>query len=100
MRWSAFARAKPAIASSSSMTSTNLRPGPKRAQRNNPRLSLRHDTVLQNRFLTLLMNTLPGIGQERVYYKNVQVNGPNIFYREAGPANGPVILLLHGVPTS
>jgi len=28
------------------------------------------------------------------------VNGLNIFYREAGPANGPVILLLHGVPTS
>ena len=46
------------------------------------------------------MNTLPGIGQERVFYKTVQVNGLNIFYREAGPANGPVILLLHGVPTS
>src|SRR5882762_1609293 len=50
--------------------------------------------------LRLLMNTLPGIGQERVFYKTVQVNGPNIFYREAGPANGPVILFLHGVPTS
>src|SRR6266571_4983637 len=50
--------------------------------------------------LALLMNTLPGIGQERVSYKTVQVNGLNIFYREAGPANGPVILLLHGVPTS
>ena len=50
--------------------------------------------------LALLMNTLPGIGQERVFYKTGQVNGLNIFYREAGPANGPVILLLHGVPTS
>src|SRR5258708_7099545 len=50
--------------------------------------------------LALLMNTLPGIGQERVLYKTVQVDGLNIFYREAGPANGPVILLLHGVPTS
>jgi pimeloyl-ACP methyl ester carboxylesterase len=50
--------------------------------------------------LALLMNTLPGIGQEHVFYKTVQVNGLNIFYREAGPANGPVILLLHGVPTS
>ncbi len=50
--------------------------------------------------LALLMNTLPGIGQERVFYKTVQVNGLNIFYREAGPVNGPVILLLHGVPTS
>ena len=50
--------------------------------------------------LALLMNTLPVIGQERVFYKTVQVNGLNIFYREAGPVNGPVILLLHGVPTS
>jgi pimeloyl-ACP methyl ester carboxylesterase len=50
--------------------------------------------------LALLMNTLPGIGQEHVSYKTVQVDGLNIFYREAGPANGPVILLLHGVPTS
>ena len=50
--------------------------------------------------LALLMNTLPGIGQERVFYKTVQVDALNIFYREAGPANGPVILLLHGVPTS
>ena len=50
--------------------------------------------------LAMLMNTLPGIGQERVFYKTVQVNGLNIFYREAGPTNGPVILLLHGVPTS
>ena len=50
--------------------------------------------------LALLMNTLPGIGQERVFYKTVQVGALNIFYREAGPANGPVILLLHGVPTS
>jgi pimeloyl-ACP methyl ester carboxylesterase len=50
--------------------------------------------------VTLLMNTLPGFGQERVFYKTIQVNGLNIFYSEAGPANGPVILLLHGVPTS
>jgi pimeloyl-ACP methyl ester carboxylesterase len=50
--------------------------------------------------LALLMNALPGMGQERVVYKTVQVDGLNIFYREAGPANGPVILLLHGVPTS
>ena len=50
--------------------------------------------------LALLMNTLSSNGQESVSYKTVQVEGLNIFYREAGPANGPVILLLHGVPTS
>lgn len=46
------------------------------------------------------MNTIHGFTQERVLYKTVQVDGLNIFYREAGPTNGPVILLLHGVPTS
>ncbi len=50
--------------------------------------------------LALLMNTLDGFGQEGVRYKTVQVDGLNIFYREAGPTGGPVILLLHGVPTS
>jgi pimeloyl-ACP methyl ester carboxylesterase len=30
----------------------------------------------------------------------IEVNGLNIFYREAGPADAPVLLLLHGYPTS
>lgn len=33
-------------------------------------------------------------------YKTVTVKGLNIFYREAGPSNGPAILLLHGFPSS
>jgi pimeloyl-ACP methyl ester carboxylesterase len=33
-------------------------------------------------------------------YKTVTVDGVNIFYREAGSANDPTILLLHGFPTS
>src|SRR6266446_3513925 len=56
MRWSAFAQAKPAIASSSLTTSTNLGPSLSRARRNNPRLRLRHEARLQNR--------LPGIAYE------------------------------------
>src|SRR5215467_16120753 len=35
-----------------------------------------------------------------VRYKDVAVEGNSIFYREAGPENGPTILLLHGFPTS
>ncbi|MDW9382387.1 alpha/beta fold hydrolase [Chryseobacterium sp. JV558] len=34
------------------------------------------------------------------HYRNIQVNDLNLFYREAGPANAPTILLLHGYPTS
>jgi pimeloyl-ACP methyl ester carboxylesterase len=35
-----------------------------------------------------------------VHYKTIQAGGINIFYREAGPADAPVILLMHGYPTS
>lgn len=33
-------------------------------------------------------------------HKTVNVNGLDIFYREAGPKDAPTILLLHGFPTS
>ena len=35
-----------------------------------------------------------------IHYRTVQVNGIDIFYREAGPADAPVVVLLHGFPTS
>lgn len=35
-----------------------------------------------------------------VHYRTVKVDGLDIFYREAGPKDAPVILLLHGFPTS
>lgn len=37
---------------------------------------------------------------EPVSYHTVTVDGFKIFYREAGPADAPVLLLLHGFPTS
>jgi pimeloyl-ACP methyl ester carboxylesterase len=33
-------------------------------------------------------------------HKTIKVDGLDIFYREAGPADAPVLLLLHGFPTS
>lgn len=35
-----------------------------------------------------------------VYYRKIQVNDLNLFYREAGAKTAPTILLLHGYPTS
>ncbi|WJH39523.1 alpha/beta hydrolase [Aliirhizobium terrae] len=35
-----------------------------------------------------------------VHYRNATIDGVNMFYREAGPVDGPVVLLLHGFPTS
>jgi hypothetical protein len=34
------------------------------------------------------------------HYRKATIDGVSIFYREAGPADGPVFLLLHGFPTS
>ena len=34
------------------------------------------------------------------HYRTKEVDGVKIFYREAGPADAPVVLLLHGFPTS
>ncbi len=35
-----------------------------------------------------------------VFHRTVEIEGLDIFYREAGPKDGPVVLLLHGFPTS
>lgn len=35
-----------------------------------------------------------------INYRRVQIDGREIFYREAGPANAPVMVLLHGFPSS
>lgn len=38
--------------------------------------------------------------QLAVHYRTARVNDLDIFYREAGPQDAPVVLLLHGFPTS
>jgi pimeloyl-ACP methyl ester carboxylesterase len=37
---------------------------------------------------------------QHVFYRTVKIDGLNIFYREAGPKDAPVILFLHGLPSS
>src|ERR1700753_1295485 len=34
------------------------------------------------------------------HHRAVTIDGVKVFYREAGPADSPVVLLLHGFPTS
>src|SRR5882762_2438391 len=34
------------------------------------------------------------------FYRTIQIDGLSIFYREAGPKDGPTLLLLHGLPSS
>ncbi|MBB4928523.1 pimeloyl-ACP methyl ester carboxylesterase [Kitasatospora kifunensis] len=33
-------------------------------------------------------------------YRSVDVDGLNVFYRESGPQDGPIVLLLHGFPSA
>lgn len=35
-----------------------------------------------------------------IHYRTETIDGTKVFYREAGPAGAPVLLLLHGFPTS
>jgi pimeloyl-ACP methyl ester carboxylesterase len=35
-----------------------------------------------------------------VHYRTASIEGVNVFYREAGPADAPAVVLLHGFPTS
>lgn len=35
-----------------------------------------------------------------VHYRTMSIDGVDVFFREAGPADQPVVLLLHGFPTS
>ncbi len=38
--------------------------------------------------------------RHNITYRTVQVDGLNIFYREAGPTDAPAMLFLHGFPSS
>ncbi|MEO8173917.1 MAG: alpha/beta hydrolase [Sediminibacterium sp.] len=38
--------------------------------------------------------------KNKTHHHFVKINGVEVFYREAGPADAPVLLLLHGYPTS
>src|SRR4029077_1879233 len=46
-------------------------------------------------------NTMGSADRTRpVHYRTAAVGGVNVFYREAGPKDAPVVLLLHGFPSS
>ena len=36
----------------------------------------------------------------QIHHRTTTVRGHEVYYREAGPADAPVLLLLHGFPTS
>jgi pimeloyl-ACP methyl ester carboxylesterase len=66
-------------------------------------------SVLKSKlFLAVLVTTIQAGFQAtmmaaeavKVHHKTVKIGDLDIFYREAGPKDAPVVLLLHGFPTS
>lgn len=55
-------------------------------------------------FMALALLQGPALGDDLMkhptVYRTTKVDGLSIFYREAGPANAPTLLLLHGFPSS
>ena len=50
--------------------------------------------------LSVSAQTMEQLNSARVTYNTVTVDGVDMFYREVGPKDAPVLLLLHGFPTS
>jgi len=42
----------------------------------------------------------PSAASPVVHYRTASIDGVNVFYREAGPADAPAVVLLHGFPSS
>jgi pimeloyl-ACP methyl ester carboxylesterase len=63
---------------------------------------IRRDSVLA--LVVLVSGMVIGLNAQAastdINYKTVEVNGLDVFYREAGDKNAPTLLLLHGFPTS
>ena len=55
----------------------------------------RLSVILIGVILIMIANALA-----EVSYRTAQIDDLDIFYREAGPKDGPTILLLHGLPSS
>ena len=47
-----------------------------------------------------LMVMSPVYAQPPVFHRTMEIDGVEVFYREAGPVDAPNVLLLHGFPTS
>jgi pimeloyl-ACP methyl ester carboxylesterase len=69
--------------------------------------------LLCTTLLALSLGATASVAQERaseatkaqlkipvVYYRTENIGGTDIFYREAGPADAPTLVLMHGFPTS
>ena len=54
----------------------------------------------QSKKISVFAQTMEKANPTHTTYNTVKVDGVDLFYREAGPKDAPVLLLLHGFPTS
>jgi len=59
-----------------------------------------HFLIISFLLISPFSHAVDAVWPETTYYRNVNVDGHNIFYREAGDPNKPTILFLHGYPSS
>jgi pimeloyl-ACP methyl ester carboxylesterase len=52
------------------------------------------------RLTAMAVAAMNGVEMTTVHHRHTPVNGHRLFYREAGPADAPTLVLLHGFPTS
>ena len=50
--------------------------------------------------ISVFAQTMDKANPTHTTYNTVKVDGVDVFYCEAGPKDAPVLLLLHGFPTS
>ena len=54
----------------------------------------------QSKKISVFVQTMGKANPTHTTYNTVKVDGVDLFYREAGPKDAPVLLLPHGFPTS
>jgi len=69
------------------------------------RLQVCHRALVGSVMLASFQCAAQAQGKDRpvehtTFYRTTQIDGLSIFYREAGPKDGPTLLLLHGLPSS
>jgi pimeloyl-ACP methyl ester carboxylesterase len=57
-------------------------------------------TIAKAQTVSAKKSSAPGRSASQVHYKTIDIDGVSVAYREAGPQGAPVVLMLHGWPSS
>ena len=63
-------------------------------------MNARNTAIVVALLMTVVGSALAADVIPRVWHRTAEIDGLTLFYREAGPADAPTVILLHGFPTS